>query len=170
MIYINIGSNLNSSIGDKFQNINETIKIIKTFEISIKKISNFYVTPSYPNKSFPKYANICLAIKFNNDPKTLLNILKRIEKKMGRINSKKNDPRICDIDIIDFNQKILHTKHLELPHPKAHKRNFVLFPLREICDNWRHPLKNMKIDTLVAKLNTVSRLEITRVNKSAIFK
>ena len=66
-----------------------------------------------------------------------------IEKKLGRIRVKKNDPRICDIDIIDYNgEKIdFKSQNLVLPHPEMHKRNFVLLPLYEINKNWMHPIR-----------------------------
>ena len=63
----------------------------------------------------------------------------------------KNQPRTCDIDLIDFNGKIVKTEGLSLPHPRAHERNFVLYPLKEICPNWKHPVLNKKIDFLIKK-------------------
>ena len=70
--------------------------------------------------------------------------------------SLKNYPRICDIDIIDYDQKILKgtkNKKLILPHPEMHKRNFVLLPLYEISQSWIHPVKKKKINKLIKLLN-----------------
>ena len=69
---------------------------------SKKKISNFYETPSYPNHNFPKFLNVGLLIDYDNNYLNLFKIIKKIEKKLGRIKAKKNDPRIIDIDIIDI--------------------------------------------------------------------
>ena len=80
-----------------------------------------------------------------------------IEKDLGRKRKKKNDPRSCDIDIIDYDKKIVKcTKNqdLTIPHPKMHKRNFVLIPLFEVTKTWIHPLKKISIKELVNSLKT----------------
>ena len=69
----------------------------------INEISNFYETPSYPNKKLPKFVNIGLLAEYSFSYTRLLKEIALIEKKIGRLKSKKNDPRVCDIDIIDFN-------------------------------------------------------------------
>ena len=163
MIYLNIGSNLSSPLGDRFDNILYAIKHLLSQKIKIKKISSFFETPSYPNKTFPKFINISLEIYFTKNPKILLSEILKIEKKIYRIRSIKNASRTCDIDIIDYNGKILNSKNLILPHPSAHLRNFVLIPLREIAPNWIHPLLNQKIDILIRNLSLKSRNEITRI-------
>ena len=82
---------------------------------------------------------------------------------MGRIKRIKNSPRVCDIDIIDFNGLVIENKILNLPHPSMHKRNFVLFPLRDVSPNWHHPVTNKNIDFLTKKLSRSSHIEITRI-------
>ena len=91
-----------------------------------------------------------------------------IEKKIGRVKSKKNDPRVCDIDIIDFNGLAKKTKILQLPHPRCHLRNFVLYPIKEIDSNWKHPILGKNVDFLISNLSRNSRIEITRLRKSVI--
>ena len=168
MIYLSIGSNLNSIFGDRFQNIKKALEFLKIEKITIKKISNFYETPSYPNKNYPKFINIAILIESNIEPKELLTKIFLIEKKMQRIRTLKNEPRTCDIDIIDFNGVSIYSDVLKLPHPKLHERNFVLYPLIEIAPNWVHPLNNKKIDNLIKKLSFNSRNEITRLKESVI--
>ena len=97
---------------------------------------------------------------------TLLNCIKIIEKKLGRVKAKKNDPRIIDIDIVDFNNRIKKTDKLTLPHPKCHLRNFVLFPILQIDPNWSHPILKQNAQFLINKLNQKSRIEITRLKKN----
>ena len=87
---------------------------------------------------------------------------------MDRKRNLKNAPRTCDIDIIDFKGQILNNKRLNIPHPKAHLRNFVLYPLNDINSNWKHPITNKKIDFLIKKLNFEKRNEITRMKESVI--
>ena len=89
MIHLNIGSNLNSKYGSRFNNIITAINLLAESKIKIKKISNFYETPSYPNQSLPKFLNVGLAISFKSDFFDLFKKIKLIEKKLGRINKKK---------------------------------------------------------------------------------
>tara|TARA_B100001175_G_scaffold304633_1_gene300825 strand:- start:1466 stop:1975 length:510 start_codon:yes stop_codon:yes gene_type:complete len=168
MIHINIGSNLNSKYGTKFDNISIAINLLKISKLKIKKISNFYETPSYPNKELPKFANIGLIAEYDLDHIKLIKEISIIEKKIGRIKSKKNDPRVCDIDIIDFKRLIKTTELLSLPHPRSHTRNFVLYPIKEIDPNWTHPVFKKNVDFLINELSQNSRIEITRLHKSVI--
>ena len=90
-------------------------------------------------------------------PKKLLKKIKEIEALLGRKSSIINNPRTCDIDIIDFDQKIIKINtsknKLIIPHSKLHRRNFVLLPLFEISKNWKHPITNKKISDLLADLD-----------------
>ena len=167
MIHITIGSNLNSKHGTKFENISIAIKLLNSSNFKIKRISSFYETPSYPNKSLPRYINIGL-LGVSKNYSTLLKQISLIEKKIGRLRSKKNDPRVCDIDIIDFNGITQNSSLLTLPHPRSHKRNFVLYPIKEIYPSWVHPILKKNVDFLINQLDQNSRIEITRLSKSVI--
>ena len=168
MIHINIGSNLDSKYGTKFKNISIAINLLINSNLKIKKISNFYETPSYPNKKLPKFANIGLIAEYDFDYTKLIKEISIIERKIGRVKSKKNDPRVCDIDIIDFNGLIKVSKLLNLPHPRSHTRNFVLYPIKEIDPKWIHPILKKNVDILINELSQNSRIEITRLPKSVI--
>jgi len=170
MIHLNIGSNLNSIFGNKFENISTAINFLIELKFKVKKTSNFYETPSYPNKNLPKFLNIGILGTFDKNYNELLKIINLIEKKMGRIKSKKNDPRVCDIDIIDFNGNIVNFKNFSIPHKKSHLRNFVLYPINQIDPNWSHPILKKNVKFLINKLNLKSRIEITRLNKNVNIK
>ena len=166
MIHLNIGSNLNSKYGSRFNNIDIAINLLIESKIKINKISNFYETPSYPNQSLPNFLNVGLIVNYKNDYFDLFKKIKLIEKKLGRIKVKKNDPRIIDIDIIDFKNEIKSTKELILPHPKCHLRNFVLYPILQIDPNWSHPILRKNVQFLINKLSQKSRIQITRLKKN----
>jgi 2-amino-4-hydroxy-6-hydroxymethyldihydropteridine diphosphokinase len=168
MIHLNIGSNLNSIHRNKFENISTAVNLLIKSNFNVKKISNFYETPSYPNKNLPKYLNIGILGTFKNNYEELLRIINLIEKKIGRIKSKKNDPRVCDIDIIDFDGVIINQDNLNIPHSKSHLRNFVLYPINQIDPNWNHPILKKNVKFLINKLDLKSRIEITRLNKNVI--
>ena len=111
---------------------------------------------SWPDKKKPKFVNIVLKIKTPLSPKDLMKKCLYIEKELGRLRNKKNEPRTCDIDIIDYDKKIVKvakSQNLTIPHSKMHKRNFVLLPLFEIAKTWIHPLKKSSIKDLINALD-----------------
>ena len=168
MILLNIGSSLDSEKGNRLYNLNKTLELIKLENIKIIKISSIYETPSYPDKKNPKFLNIGVEVLCNDKPEYLIKKFNKIEKKLQRIRGKKNQPRTCDVDLIDYDGKILNSKNLILPHPKAHLRNFVLFPIKEISATWIHPILNKNIDFLIKKLSFNLRNEITRIKEHVI--
>ena len=170
MIHLNIGSNLNSKFGSRFDNITIAINLLVSAKVKIKKISNFYETPSYPNKRFPNYLNVGVLCSFNGNSEILFKIIKSIEKKIGRFKTKNNDPRVCDIDIIDYNSEVLKKNFITIPHSRCHMRNFVLYPIEQIDPNWIHPVLKQNINYLIKKLDFKSRIEITRLSKNVNIK
>ena len=170
MIHLNIGSNLNSIHGSKFDNISIAIQLLIEAKLKIEKISNFYQTPSYPNQKLPKFLNIGVLVNKNLNILKLYKDINLVQKKMGRIKSKRNDPRVIDIDIIDFNGQTKDTKNLTLPHPRAHLRNFVLYPILEIDPKWLHPIYRKNAQFFINKLSQKSRIEITRLKKNVNIK
>ncbi len=166
MIHLNIGSNLNSKFGNRFDNISIATNLLISAKVKIKKISNYFETPSYPNNRFPNYLNVGVLCSFKDKPEILVKIAKSIEKKIGRIKTKKNDPRVCDIDIIDFNGELIKTNDLIIPHLRGHMRNFVLYPIKQIDPDWTHPFLKQNVNFLIKKLDFKSRIEITRLNKN----
>ena len=145
--YLGIGSNL----GNKFLNIDKSKAYLNENRIEIIDSSSYYQTPSWPNPKFPKFINIVIKIRTKLDYLDLFNVCKNIEIKMGRKKLSKNSPRICDLDIIDFDKKIIN-KEIQIPHKLMHKRNFVLFPLFEIDKNWKHPVFKKNIKKLIFSL------------------
>ena len=170
MIHLNIGSNLNSIHGSKFDNISIAIQLLIEAKLKIEKISNFYQTPSYPNQKLPKFLNIGVLVNKNLNILKLYKDINLVQKKMGRIKSKRNDPRVIDIDIIDFNGQTKDSKNLTLPHPRAHLRNFVLYPIVEIDPKWLHPIYRKNAQFFINKLSQKSRIEITRLKKNVNIK
>ena len=157
MIFLGLGSNLPSKYGDRFTNINLTISSLEGYGIKVIKKSSFYETPSYPNKENPKFINAVILVETILPPIDLMSVLIFIEEKLERKRGKKNDPRTCDIDIIDYNSQILNLRYnnldLTVPHKELTSRNFILFPLQEITPTWKHPKTKEIISVLLQKLN-----------------
>ena len=173
MVYIGIGSNLPSEFGNRFKNIDLAISFLEKKDVKILKKSSFYETFSQPNRNDPKFINIVISVETNLSPIDLMLTLILIEEKLGRKRKKKNDPRVCDMDIIDFNGVVKNLKNdnfeLILPHKGIIDRNFVLHPLKEICPNWIHPKSKKSIDILINNLK-LSNNEITKLSQNDINK
>ena len=170
MIFLGIGSNLSSSFGDRFDNINLAISYLEHYGIRMVKKSNFFETPSYPNRGNPKFINVAISVKTHLLPIDLMSVLIFVEEKLERKRNKKNDPRTCDIDIIDYNNMILDFKYKNLdftvPHKKLTYRNFVLFPLQEISPKWKHPKSDVIISALIDALPDEDKNSILKVKKT----
>ena len=170
MIFLGLGSNLSSKYGDKFANIDLAISFLEAYGIKLIKKSSFYKTPSYPDRENPKFINVVILVKTNLPPIDLMSVLVFIEEKLERKRVKKNDPRTCDIDIIDYNNQIFNLKFnnldFTLPHKELTSRNFVLFPLQEISPMWKHPKTKETISNLIQKLNEEDKNSILKIDKN----
>jgi len=148
--YLAIGSNL----GNKINNIEVTKYELEQYKIKILKSSSNYISESWPDNSMPSYINIVIEIKTSLAPLELLKVCNSIESKLGRVRIYKNSPRTCDIDIIDYDSKILgrNNNKLILPHPRMSRRSFVLLPLFEVDKSWKHPKSKINIVKLINSL------------------
>ena len=170
MIILGLGSNLHSSFGDRFENINKALSILETHKIKILLKSSFYETPSYPNVKDPKFINVVIGISTTLKLAELAATLLFIEEKLERKRNYKNEPRTCDIDIIDYNGQIFNFRYQNLdfnvPHISLAYRNFVLIPLKEILPEWIHPKTKEPIDLIIDKLSQVDKKSILKIIKS----
>jgi 2-amino-4-hydroxy-6-hydroxymethyldihydropteridine diphosphokinase len=159
--YLALGSNL----GNRIENIEKAKFELQHYKVRVVKSSSNYESESWPDKSYPKFINIVIEIKTNLTPLELLKTCNLVEKKLGRIRSIKNAPRSCDIDIIDYEEKILNLEkgNLILPHPRMCKRNFVLIPLFEINKSWKYPKTKKSIVNLINSLPTKDLRSIKQI-------
>ena len=170
MLILGLGSNLSSSYGDRFYNIDAAIKYLEIYGIKLISKSSYYETPSYPDKNNPKFINVVISAKTKLPPEDLASVLLFIEEKLERKRKNKNDPRTCDIDIIDYNNQVLNFKYLDLdffvPHQKISSRNFVLIPLNEIIPTWKHPKTDNSIAYLIDNLSNEEKNSILKIIKN----
>ena len=170
MIILSLGSNLSSKFGNRFNNLEKAMTLLVEEGLTIHKKSSFYETPSYPDPNNPKFINMVISIRSDLSAKSLMLLLISIEEKIERKRFKKNSPRTCDIDIIDFNNEVLNfssnTLNLTIPHKSLTFRNFVLFPLKEISPNWKHPKTNESLDALIKNLPDDDRNSILKIQKN----
>jgi len=106
----------------------------------ITRVSSVYETAAWGIEDQPAFLNLALCISTPFSPLQTLERCLRIEKQMGRHRKMKWGPRIIDIDILLYNDKIIRENQLSIPHPMMHERRFVLAPLAEILPQKKHPL------------------------------
>ena len=170
MLLLGLGSNLSSNFGNRFENIDLAISYLQSHKIQLLKKSSFYETLSYPDINNPKFINVIIEVLTHLPPEEFASVLISIEEALERKRNQKNEHRTCDIDIIDFNGRVMDFSYKSLifkvPHEKLIYRNFVLFPLQEIVPNWIHPITKDKISNLIAKLPEEDRKSILKVKKN----
>ena len=170
MIILGLGSNLTSTFGDRFKNIDLAISYLEVYGIKLLKKSSFYESPSFPNKNDPKFINVVIKVLTDLPPVDLASVLIFIEEKLERKRNKKNDPRTCDIDIIDYKSQVVDFTYnnlvFEVPHKSITQRNFVLIPLLEIEPQWKHPRTKEHISAIIDKLSLESKNSILKIEKS----
>ena len=164
-IFIGVGSN----IGDGVKNCMTAIKMISSDKkIDLKSISSFYTTSPVSEIKQDDFINCAILVSWEDTPKELLKFLNGIEKEMGRIRDIKNGPRVVDLDILLFGDRILDEPSLTIPHKAFHKRKFTLMPCLEIDPNliiptYKKPLSDflpeIGDDQVVTKLEGIAFLE-----------
>ncbi len=150
----NVFLGLGSNVGKREKNISVALDHLQQHdEISLIQISKQYETLAMSQYQQPNYINSVAKIATLFTPLELLDITEAIEKGMGRTTKGLGDPRIIDIDILFYNDEIISTDRLTIPHALAHERLFVLNPLNDIAPNHLHPILNRTISELRADLD-----------------
>jgi 2-amino-4-hydroxy-6-hydroxymethyldihydropteridine diphosphokinase len=144
-IYLLLGSN---QLQPKRQ-LTKAQKLITKCIGNISRSSCLYQTAAWGNTRQPDFINQVIIVQTNMQAEKVMQTILNIEKQMGRIRTKKNAPRIIDIDILFFNKQIINTAALQVPHPRLEQRNFVLVPLNELSPNLKHPVLNQTIHQLL---------------------
>jgi 2-amino-4-hydroxy-6-hydroxymethyldihydropteridine diphosphokinase len=144
-VFILLGGNL----GDKSKIFEETRKLISERVGRVIKLSSVYVTESWGFKSHSFWNQVLIA-ETNLKPQEILQQTQDIEKIMGRSRiSTHYEARTIDIDLLFYNDLVLNTVDLILPHPKIEERKFVLVPLNEIAPEKRNPLTDLKVSEML---------------------
>ncbi len=144
-VYIGIGSNL----GNREENCLKAIRLLEERGIKVLKRSSLYETEPWGVKEQPMFINMVVEAETEYTPSELLGVLKSIERSMGRTETKRWGPRLIDLDILFYNNLILDTPELKIPHPRIQERLFVLKPLTEIAPQLEHPVLKKKIKDLL---------------------
>jgi len=143
-VYIGIGSNL----GDRHNNCLRAIELMKQNGLSVAKQSLVHETAPWGLTEQPAFLNMAVEAETGLAPLELLGLLKKIEKDMGRQETVRWGSRIIDLDILLYDDIILKTDALVIPHPLMHEREFVLDPLAELAEDLIHPVLKKRIGDL----------------------
>jgi 2-amino-4-hydroxy-6-hydroxymethyldihydropteridine diphosphokinase len=152
---------LGSNLGDRKKTIADAIGMLQQEAGEIIRLSAIYQTEAWGKKDQPDFLNQVILLETKLSPEELLKKMMRIEIKLGKVRVNKWAERTIDIDILYFNEEIIISEHLKIPHPQIQFRKFTLIPLNEIAPDFRHPVLNItsnqmlercKDDLLVLKL------------------
>jgi len=129
-IYVGLGSNM----GDKEKNLAQAIYQIEQIEkIIVTRKSSLYITSPWGKTDQDEFLNQVIEIETELTPLELLDVLQKIEIKLGRLRNGKWGPRVIDLDILLFGEETIALHELVVPHPHLYARLFVLVPLQEIA-------------------------------------
>jgi 2-amino-4-hydroxy-6-hydroxymethyldihydropteridine diphosphokinase len=178
MIIISLGANVTSRWGNAAATLIEAFHQLEREGISVIRRSALYVTTPLGVANQPDFVNAAALVRTSLPPVALLLVLKKIEAKAGRKPTRRWGPRALDLDIIDYKKRIIsgskdgtfspkNKSHLTLPHPEAHRRAFVLHPLKEIAPYWHHPVFGQPAAFFLARLKyTKAGSVVKTVNES----
>ena len=159
-IYIALGANQSYRRTSPIENLKCALQQIASSGVSIRACSKPWRTPAWPNPEEPPFVNAVAEIETGLNPEGLLGTLHQIEAELGRIRTTRNAPRTIDLDLIDYRAVMIQPKShhaLQLPHPRAHERAFVLLPMRDIAPHWVDPLTGLTVYQLLSRLSWAER-------------
>ena len=141
-------------MGDKEKYLKDAISALDAVPgCHVEKVSSFLVTAPYGGVEQDDFLNACLCLKTRLEPQELLDRMHEIEQSAHRERIIHWGPRTLDLDILLYDDLILETETLIIPHVEMHMRNFVLQPLSEIAPYVRHPIYHKTVAQMLAELN-----------------
>ena len=147
-VYIALGTNL----GDRLANLRAAIESMPP-DVVVRAESPIYETPPWGYENQPPFLNMVVKAETELSPGPLLRYLKQLEVALGREQNFRWGPRLIDLDILFYDDRVIDTPPLIIPHPRLHERAFVLVPLADLAPDLIHPVLQRSINALLAGLN-----------------
>lgn len=145
IVYLALGSNL----GDRLANLKQAVASLPP-QMEVKAKSRVYETPPWGYADQSMFLNQVIRANTYLELEPLLKHIKRLETALGRKPSFKNGPRLIDLDILFYDDLVLDTPSLVIPHPHMHERGFVLLPLMDIAPDLVHPVNKKSVREMIA--------------------
>ncbi len=162
VIIVGLGANLPRADGiPPAFSLCEAVNEMSSNGINVIAASHIWKSAPVPISDQPWYHNAVCRVDTVLSPDKLLRILLMIEEEAGRVRHTRNEARVLDLDILAYNQEILDQPYLQIPHPRMHKRAFVLYPLQEIVPNWVHPSLGYSLEEMLNSLDSNQKIERT---------
>jgi 2-amino-4-hydroxy-6-hydroxymethyldihydropteridine diphosphokinase len=160
---------LGSNQGNRLENIERCIALIHKKIGTVIRVSKLYETPSWGFDSEPFY-NAAVVVHSYKDANLILNEILQLELDLGRVRSSSDgyQPRIIDIDLISFDEQIIATEKLKVPHPEMQNRLFVLKPMNDLNLDWRHPILQKYLRELLVLSEDKSNCKVIKDLQSPI--
>ncbi|HEY2038314.1 MAG TPA: 2-amino-4-hydroxy-6-hydroxymethyldihydropteridine diphosphokinase [Edaphobacter sp.] len=148
---IALGANLASGFGDRATNLREAVRWLGELG-EVKSVSSFYDTEPVGYQDQPRFLNGAAVLETSLTPVELMRALLEVEQTMGRERAIPKGPRVIDLDLLLYEDRIMNTAELTLPHPEMQERRFVLEPLNEIAPDWVHPVLGVTVQEMLTRL------------------
>jgi 2-amino-4-hydroxy-6-hydroxymethyldihydropteridine diphosphokinase len=155
---------LGSNIGDSHDYLIQALQFIADYAGNIVAQSGIYQTEPWGNTNQASFLNQLIILETELSPENLMEELLRIENQMGRLRVTKWEPRIIDLDIIYFNDWIINSDLLTIPHPLMQERKFVLAPLAQVLPDFIHPLLGKNSMNLLSNCSDDSEIRLLKAD------
>lgn len=152
IILIGIGANLPSRLGPPQATCEAALRALAEAGVTILRRSRWYRSAPVPASTQPWFVNGVAVAATPLGPTELLATMLAVERGLGRVREGRWEPRVLDLDLLDYHGETRAAPPPELPHPRLHERAFVLLPLMEVAPDWRHPRLDRSVESLIAAL------------------